>query len=235
MKRPKILHGNFKLRVTISILVSVIMLIVAGVIFEQFAQTAQKEMKIKVQNYASAPYRFDDIVVEGVSLQKQLDAKGEYFEARFTDSNIHESLKKLRFRYTNISNWSVVRLDVVIVIQHPNIADLGLAPIIYYYRSKGDSYPPILPGQSIIIEANRRFIEQLDNFAKQTGLTDWSGVQEATIRVLNAEFSNGNTWEHEGMHRPDPDHPGEKIRMGYPKISRSEMDDIQKKCSFATL
>jgi hypothetical protein len=163
-----------------------------------------------------------------MSLPKQLDARGENFEARFVTSNVSEWAKKIKFRYTNTSNDEVVSLNVVISIQHPTRPDLKLKPTIYSYKSFSQDYPPIKPGQSIVIQAESDFVERLENFCRQTGLTDWNAVEGATIEVYEAVFANGTKWEHEGMHEPDPDNPGQMRRRSYRKISQQETRDTKK-------
>jgi hypothetical protein len=220
-----------KPRIVLPVLISTLVLICTTVFFGQFAESAQKEIKIKVKMYPDAPHQFDNIEVEGLSLQKQLDATGESFEGRFVTTNGSDWAKNIKFRYTNTSNDEVISLNVVVAFQHPHIPDLTLKPTIYFYKSKNGDTPPIKPGQSILIQADKSHVRRLENFCKETGLTDLNLIEEATIEVLEAKFANGSTWEYEGMHDPDPNNPGERVRRGYRKISQSEMRELKKRVS----
>jgi hypothetical protein len=221
-----------KHRVAFPILISFTVLIFAAV-FTQFTGiitgAVQKEIKIKVANYPDAPHQINDIEVEGTSIPNQLDAKGENFEARFVTTNGFEWAKNIKFRYTNTSNENVISLNVVIAIKHPTNPDLTLKPTIYFYKSRNADTPPIKPGQSIIIQADKSYVRRLENFCKQANLTDFNSVEGATIEVLEAKFANGSMWEYEGMHDPDPDNPGQRVRRVYRKVSQKEMREIKKK------
>jgi hypothetical protein len=91
-------------------------------------------------------------------------------------------------------------------------------PTIFFYKSGGDARP-IRPGASITIETDKSFVERLERLCEKYGLTDWKVVEEATIGVFEAEFASGSKWEHEEMHDPDPNNPGQRIRRGARKVS----------------
>lgn len=186
------------------------------------AQESEKEtLTIKCYDWPETAYKIEDIEIDGIIAERKPSQQPRYVETKHKVERNSDWVKKLKFKYTNMSDQDIVFLNVTLSMQHPTRAETKLSPTIYTYVAgniageKDGNFaplPPIRPGDTITIQMKEAFYYSFKKMCDQNGLKDFNRVEAAEIDIHEIKFANGSIWMNGAYFDPDPNNPKETIR-----------------------